>query len=208
MRSLLVHLNHSKKKFTFFSSSIRVSRKNVNIEEKKINKSNFYKNKKVIKIDDIDVNKILVSKEGPYGSKNYFKYFIGYNDDDAIRPLCIKLPQMIGYVRNFDGNRTMSFKISDSKLLKKYNQIWKRVEKLLKIKFDSELVYGDNDKYIKTKMKIYGGSVNTNLQGKSVPKEKGPCKCLSIIMLDSVVKAEKKHYPQTLLEECKYESKR
>ena len=115
---------------------------------------------------------------------------------------------MIGYVRNFDGNRTMSFKISDSKLLKKYNQIWKRVEKLLKIKFDSELVYGDNDKYIKTKMKIYGGSVNTNLQGKSVPKEKGPCKCLSIIMLDSVVKVKKKHYPQMLLEECKYEPKK
>ena len=79
--------------------------------------------------------------------------FIGYNDDDVIIPLCIKLPQMIGYVRNFDGNRTMSFKISDSKLLKKYNQIWKRVEKLLKIKFDSEPVYGDNDKYIKKKNK-------------------------------------------------------
>ena len=94
---------------------------------------------------------------------------------------------MIGYVRKFEGNTTMSFKISDSKLLKKYNQIWKRVEKLLKIKFDSEPVYGDNDKYIKTKIKIYGGSVNTNFQGKSVPKEKAPCKCLSIIMLDSVI---------------------
>ena len=69
---------------------------------------------------------------------------------------------MIGYVRKFEGNTTMSFKISDSKLLKKYNQIWKRVEKLLKIKFDSEPVYGDNDKYINTKIKIYGGNVNTN----------------------------------------------
>ena len=115
---------------------------------------------------------------------------------------------MVGYVRSFDGNRTMSFKISDNKLLKKYNQIWKRIKKLLKIKFDSEPVYGDNDKYIKTKIKIYGGSVNTNFQGKSVPKEKAPCKCLSIIMLDSVVKAKKKHYPQTLLEECKYEPKK
>ena len=67
----------------------------------------------------------------------------------------------------------------------------KRVEKLLKIKFDSESVYGDNDKYIKAKRKLYGGSVNTNFQGKSVPKEKAPCKCLSIIMLDSVVKAKK-----------------
>ena len=84
----------------------------------------------------------------------------------------------------------MFFKISDSILLKKYNQIWKRVEKLLKIKFDSELVYGDNDKYINTKIKIYGGSVNANFQGKGVPKEKAPCKCLSIIMLDSVVKAK------------------
>ena len=118
-----------------------------------------------------------------------------------------KLPQMIGYVRNFDGNRTMSFKISDSKLLKKYNQIWKRVEKLLKIKFDSEPVYGDNDKYIRTKIKIYGGSVNTNFKGKGVPKEKAPYKCLSIIILDYVVKAKKKHYLQTTLEECKYEPK-
>ena len=106
-----------------------MSEKNVNFGDKKIKKSNFYKNKKVIKIDDIDVNKKLVSKEEPYGSKNSFKYFIGYNDDDATRPLCIKLPQVIGYVRNFDGNRTMSFKISDSKLLKNYNQIWKCVEK-------------------------------------------------------------------------------
>ena len=41
-----------------------------------------------------------------------------------------------------------------------------------------------------------------------MPKEKAPCKCLSIIMLDSVIKAKKKYYPQTFLEECKYEQKR
>ena len=39
-------------------------------------------------------------------------------------------------------------------------------------------------------------------------KEKAPCKCLSIIMLDSVIKAKKKYYPQTLLEECKYEQEK
>ena len=88
----------------------------------------FYKNKKVTKIHDTDVDKILVSKEEPYGTKNSFKYFIGYNDNDVVRPLCIKLPQMTGYVRKFEGNTTMSFKIIDKKLLKKYNQIWKRVE--------------------------------------------------------------------------------
>ena len=115
---------------------------------------------------------------------------------------------MTGYVRKFEGNTTMSFKISNKQLLKKYNQIWKRVEKLLKIKFDSEPVYGDNDEYIKAKTKIYGGSVNTNFQSKKMPKEKAPCKCLSIIMLDSVIKAKKKYYPQTLLEECKYEQEK
>ena len=60
---------------------------------------------------------------------------------------------MTSYVRRFKGNTTMSFKISDKELLEMYNQIWKRVEKLFKIEFDSEPVYGDKDKYIKTKQK-------------------------------------------------------
>ena len=185
-----------------------MSEKNINFGEKKIKKSDFYKNKKAFKIDDIDVNKILVSKEEPYGAKNSFKYFIGYNDNDLIRPLCIKLPQMTGYVRKFDGNTTMTFKISDKKLLKRYNQIWKRVKKLLKIELDSEPVYGDNDKYIKTKTIIYKNSMFTIFQDKNMPKEKVPCKCVSIIMLDSVIKAKKKYYPQTLLEKCKYEQEK
>ena len=76
------------------------------------------------------------------------------------------------------------------KLLKKYNQIWRRVEKLLKIEFDSEPVYGDNDKFIKNK--IHAGNMITNFQSKKMSKEKAPCKCLSIIMLDFVIKAKKK----------------
>ena len=123
------------------------------METKKIKTNDFYKNKKVIKIDNIDASKILASKEESYGTKNSFKFFIGYNDNNAIRPLCIKLPQMIGYVRKFQGNTTMSFKINGSKLLKKYNQIWKKVETLLKLNFNSKPIYGDNDKYIKTKIK-------------------------------------------------------
>ena len=77
---------------------------------------------------------------------------------------------MTGYVRKFEGNTTMSFKISDKQFLKKYNQIWKRVEKLLKIVFDSEPVYGDNGKYIK--IKIYAGSMIINFQGKKNTKRK------------------------------------
>ena len=77
----------------------------------------------------------------------------------------------------------------------------------MKIEFDSKPVYGDNDKYIKTKIKIYGGSVKTNFQGKKMRKEKAPCKSLSI-MLDFVVKVKKKYYPQTLSEQCKSELKK
>ena len=76
--------------------------------------------------------------------------------------------------------------------------------KRLDIEFDSEPVYGDGDKYIKTKIKTYGDGVDTNFQGKKVPKENASYKCLSLIMLDFVIRANKRFYPQTLLEECKY----
>ena len=89
-----------------------------------------------------------------------------------------------------------------------YDQIWKRIEKLGIVKFDSKHVYGDDGKYIKTKIKTYGDSVNANFHSKKIPKEKAPCKCLSIIMLDSVITAKKNYYPQINLEECKYEQKR
>ena len=142
-----------------------MSGKSINFEDKKINKSNSYKNQKLFNIHDLDVNKILVSKKESYGTKNSLKYFIGYNDDDVIRPLCIKLPQMIDYVKNFDSNKTMSFIVTDIKLLKKYKKM-EKISNLMNIEFDSEPVYGDNDKYIKTKIRIYEDRVNTNFQGK------------------------------------------
>ena len=103
-----------------------MSGKNINFDNKGNLKSDFYKKKTVNKIDNADVNKVLVSNEEPYGTKNSFKYFIRYNDNDFIMPLCIKLPQTTGYVKKFEGNTTMSFKISDKQLLKKYNEIWKK----------------------------------------------------------------------------------
>ena len=74
----------------------------------------------------------------------------------------------------------------------------------MNIEFDSEPVCGDGDKYIKAKIKMYGDRVNTNFQGKKVPKENALYKFLSVIMLDSVIRVNKNYYPQTLLEECKY----
>ena len=91
--------------------------------DKKKKKLDFYKNKKVIKICEIEFNKLLVSEEEPYGSENSIKYFIGYNINDIIRQLCIRFPQMIGYVRSFQSNTATSSKISGKQLLRKYNQI-------------------------------------------------------------------------------------
>ena len=99
---------------------------------------------------------------------------------------------MIGFVKNFDSNKTMSFKVIHNKLLKKYSKICERIRNLLNIEFDSESVYGDNDKYIKTKIKMYEDRVNINFQGKKVPKENASYRCLSLIMLDSVIRANKK----------------
>ena len=111
---------------------------------------------------------------------------------------------MTGYARKFDENATMSFIVKDKQLLKKYTKIWETIEGLMKINFESKPVYGEDVKYIKTKIKTYAGSIITNFHNKKMPKEKAPSKCLSIIMIDSVIKANKKYYPQTLLEECKY----
>ena len=121
---------------------------------KRIKKSDFYKNKRVFQIDDSDVNKILVSKKEPYDTKNVLKYFIGYNDNDVIRPLRLRLPQITGYARKFDENATMFFRANNKQLLKYYKKIWVKIEKLMRIDFESKPVYGDGDKYIKTNIKV------------------------------------------------------
>ena len=162
-------------------------------DDKKIKKNIFYRSRKPFNLNDIDVNRIVISKEFVYGTKVSLKYFIGYfNEDDVIRPLLLKLPQMIGYLKEFNDSMTVFLRVDDSKLFKKYCKIWKTIKGLLGIEFDSEPVYGDTDSYIKTKVKMYDNKVNTNFQGRETPKRDSSYKCLSLIMLDSVVKVGKK----------------
>ena len=98
------------------------------------------------RIDDIDVNKILASKKEQYGK---FKYFIGYNDNNVIRPLYLFLSQTTGYINKFDKNKiTMSLMVKDMQLLKSYNEIWKKNRKLNEN--STKTTYGDDDKHIKT----------------------------------------------------------
>ena len=105
-----------------------MNKKIINFNDKKINKSDFYsKDKKIFNIDDIDANKILVSKKEQYGKYNSSKYFIGYNDNGIIRPLCLFILQTTGYINKFNKNKiTMSLMIKDIQLFKKYSKIWKK----------------------------------------------------------------------------------
>ena len=131
------YVNYYTKIFTFFFFTWNKNEwKECEFWRQKINKSNFYKSKKLFKIDDIDVNKILVSKKELYSKKSSFKHVIGYNDNDDLIPLCIKLSQMIGYAKYFDSNKAMSFKVSDKKLLKTYTTIWKKISSLIGKDFD------------------------------------------------------------------------
>ena len=134
-------------------------------DNKKILKSDFYnKSKKIFHINDIDVDKILVSKKEKYGKYDSFKYFIGYNDNDVIKPLYLELSEMTGYNNKFNENKnknknknkntiTMSLKVKYKKLFKNYNKIWKKIEKLMNINFNTKPTYGDDNNYIKTKIK-------------------------------------------------------
>ena len=88
---------------------------------------NDNKNKKIFNIDDIDFNKILVSRKEQYGKNNSFIYFFGYNDNDVIRPLCLKISKITGYINIFDENKiTVCLMVKDKQLLKNYNKIWKK----------------------------------------------------------------------------------
>ena len=149
-----------------------------------------------------------MSKKEQYGKYNSFKYFIGYNDNDVIRPLYLELSQMTGYINTFNENEdknknkntiTMSLKVKGKKPSKNYNKIWKKIEKFMSINFNSQPTYGDDDKYIKIKITTYEDSIITNFHNKKgskkIPEEKIPHKCLSLIILDSVLYAYEKYHP-------------
>ena len=90
---------------------------------------------------------------------------------------------MTGYNKYFESNnKAMFLNVIYEKLLKQYIKIRKKINSLMNVEFDSELVYDDCNKYIKTKIKSYFGNLNINFLGKKLPKENTSCKCLSLIL--------------------------
>ena len=165
-----------------------------------IQKQKLHLHEKPISIKNIDINKIVVSNKVSFGKKG-FKYLIGYRDA-KIRPLCIFLPKMSAYRRDFDETKYMSFLIKDDELLEKYNEIWEKVKNSIKEEFDSKPVY--NEKYLKAKIKSYNGKINTNFHNNKIPREGSQFICLSVILIDSVFKTGRNYYPQVFLKEFKY----
>ena len=172
-----------------------------------VNKKEFRASKQAIALTLVDTNEIVVSdklKHRDDGSK----YFIDYlHDDYVIRPLCIILPQMSGYIKCFNNRgKHISFKIVDEIVYLKYTEIWNKIKKSLNTRFHSQPIY--DDKYIKTKVKTISSMINTLFSGNEVPKERNHYVYIAAICIDSVLKVHKKNYPQIYLEQCQYKIKR
>ena len=157
-------------------------------------------------LDSIDLSKIVVSSRWKLNDATY-KYFCGYLNNDLIKPLCVILPQMNGYIKYFDnGGKNMSFVTDDEKVYEKYDEKCNEVKSLLKLKFAASPIR--NDKYILAKLKIFKKKNLTTFNNNIIPTEKNHYICIPAIDIDSVLKIDKKAYPQAYLEECKYKLKK
>ena len=169
--------------------------------------------KKAILLDSVDLSKIVVSSRWKLNDTTY-KYFCGYLNNDVIKPLCVILPQMDGYIKYFDnGGKNMSFVTDDKKVYEEYDGIWNVVKGLLKLEFTASPIR--YDKYILAKLKIFKkknittlNNNNNNNNNNIVPMEKNHYICIPAIDIDSVLKIDKKAYPQAYLEEYKYKLKK
>ena len=162
--------------------------------DKEIDKKEFYSSKEAILLDSVDSSKIVVSNKWKINDITY-KYLCGYLNNDVIQPLCVILPQMSGYIKYFDdGGKSMSFVTDDEEVYEKYNKIREVVRKLLKLKFTVNPVC--DDKYILAKLKIFNGVNRTTFTDDIIPIEKDHYICIPAIDVDSVLKIEKRTYPQ------------
>ena len=196
-----------------------MSSQKIKFGDKEVNKKTFYSSKEAILLDSVDLSKIVVSSRWKLNDTTY-KYFCGYLNNDVIKPLCVILPQMNGFIKYFDdGGKNMSFVTDDEKVYEKYDEIWNVVKGFLKLKFAASPIR--SDKYILAKLKIFKKknlttfnnnnnniNNNNNNNNNNTPTEKNHYICIPTIDIDSVLKIDKKAYPQAYLEECTYKLKK
>ena len=183
-----------------------MSLRKIKFGNKQVDKKGFYSSKQTISLDSVDLNKVVVSKKWKINDTTY-KHICGYLNNDTIQPLRVILPQMDGYIKYFDdGGKHMSFVTDDEKIYKKYNKIWEVIRNLLKIDFTVDPVL--DDIYLVAKLKIFNGINRTTFTKNAIPIEKDHYIYIPVIDIDSVLKIDKKTYPQAYLEQCKYKLKK
>ena len=173
--------------------------------DKEVNKKEFYSSKQAISLDSVDLDKIVVSNKYKINNTTY-KHICGYLNNDTIQPLRVILPQMDGYIKYFDdGGKNISFVTDDEKVYEKYHEIWEVIRNLLKIDFTVNPIR--DYKYLVAKLKIFDRIDITTFNNNSIPMEKKHI-CIPVIDIDSVLKINKRAYPQAYLEQCKYKLKK
>ena len=183
-----------------------MSLRKIKFRNKEVDKKEFYSSKQAISLDSVDLNKIVVSNKWKIDDTTY-KYFCGYLNNDVIKPLCVILLQMNRYIKYFnDGGKNMSFVTDDEKVYEKYNEIWEVIRNLLKIDFTVNPVR--DDIYLVAKLKIFNKVNKITFTNNAVPMENNHYICIPAIDIDSVLKIDKRLYPQAYLEQCKYKLKK
>ena len=183
-----------------------MSEKTLKFDNIRINKKEFHKYKQPINLELVSVDQIVVSDKFKH-SDDSVKYFIGYREGKIVKPLCIILAQMSGYIKYFEnGGKSMSFLIIDDDMLDKYNEIWNKIKKDLNIKLHIMPVY--DEIYIKAKVREFNSVIKINFSGYEIPKENVHYTCIAYITIDSVMRMKKMNYPQVYLGECKYKIKK
>ena len=183
-----------------------MSEKTLTFNNFRLNKKEFHKSKEPIELMSVITDQVVVSDKFKHNNEG-FRYFIGYQEGGIVKPLCIILSQMNGYIKYFEnGAKNMSFLIKNDKVWKKYEQIWDVIKNKLGIKCHSEPIY--EQKYLKSRVTEFDGVIKMNFLGNDMPKENMYYTCITCITINSVIGIDKKSHPQVYLKECKYRVKR
>ena len=110
-----------------------MSEKTLKFDNIRVNKNEFHKYKQAIYLDLVNLDQIIMSDKLKH-SNDCFKYFIGYKEGEIVKPLCVLLPEMTGYIKYLkNGAKNKSFVIKDDDILDKYNEIWNKIKVKLSI---------------------------------------------------------------------------
>ena len=145
-----------------------MSEKTLKFNNVRLNKKEFQKYKQPIDLKSVNVDQIVISDRFKHNDDG-FKYFIGYQESEIVKPLCIILPEKSGYIKYFEnGGKNMFFMVKDDNAWEEYQKNWDMIKEKLGIKFHSNPVY--EYRYLKAKGTEFDDMMKTNFLGNDIPK--------------------------------------